>query len=361
MDILSFNKITKPIYEGGATISLKPESKWFFEVRRTDGTIRYPFGDRWFDNVFLDQFKNQVLNNGGIGFLNGGTGRYYDFLNLFFLDTVYSSRPVIELGSSNTAAVSTQTALQSYITSDNGYYFIGNTASISPTTGDFVATIKKTFAVETGTVTYREAGLKYSTTSTAVAGITSAGLLMNRVTFADLTLNSGEQLIATVAVKVPTLTVTGQTITISAQNGLDISGTLKLVGTTSRILGLNTLTTAGTLTNNGSTYGSIFPQITGSSNLFYLSTNSTHVAFNTASSGLNTNQASSSSWAAYTTNNFYRDFTGQWNTGGSNITFQSINLITGGGGVSGYQLLCNGSQTKNSASTLSLGLRFTLS
>jgi hypothetical protein len=84
MDILSFNKITKPIYEGGATISLKPESEWFFEVRRTDGTIRYPFGDKWIKNVVLDQFKNQVLNNGGFGFQNQGTGFRYDFLNCFF-------------------------------------------------------------------------------------------------------------------------------------------------------------------------------------------------------------------------------------------------------------------------------------
>lgn len=342
---------------------MKPESKWLFEVRRTDGTIRYPLGDRWVDNVVLDQFKNHVLNYGGMGYYNGGTGRYYDFLNLFFLDTVYNSRPVIELGSSSTAAVSTQTALQSYITSDNGYYAIGNTASISASTGDFVATIKKTFAVETGSVTYREAGLKYSTAQNAFANITSAGLLVNRVTFPDITLSAGEQLIATVAVKVPTLTVTGQTITIAAQNGVDISGTLKLVGTTSRILGLNTLTTAGVLTNNGATYGTIFPsgQNPTSTNLFYLTTTASHATFNTAASGLNSNVAGTNAWAAYTTNNFYRDFTGTWASGGSNITFQSINLITGGGGVSGYQLLCTGSQTKNSASTLSLSLRFSLS
>lgn len=345
---------------------MKPESKWFFEVRRTDGTIRYPLGDRWVDNVVLNQFKNQVLNNGGIGFYNGGTARYYDFLNLFFLESVYNWRSVIELGSSNTAATATQTALQSYIKSDNGFYASGNTATVSPTTGDFVATIKKSFAVETGSVTYREAGLKCASTSGVNGGpanLTAAGMLMNRVTFSDITLSSGEQLIVTVAVKVPTLTVNGQTITISAQNGVDISGTLKLVGTTSRILGLNTLTTAGVLTNNSATYGTIFPtsQNPTSSNQFYLTTTSSHAAFNTAASGLNSNVAGTNGWATYTTDNFYRDFTGTWASGGSDITFQSINLITGGGGTSGYQLLCTSSQTKAAAATLSLSLRFSLS
>jgi hypothetical protein len=364
MDILSFNKITKPIYEGGATISLKPESEWFFEVRRTDGTIRYPFGDKWIKNVVLDQFKNQVLTHGGFAFRNTGTNTDYDFLNLFFQHSQTSNRADIEIGTSNTAAVSTQTALQAFSKSDNGYYFIGNSATISPTTGDLVVTIKKTFAFETGTITYREAGLKVNPVSqTGVAGIVSPGLLINRVTFADLILNAGEQLIATVAIRVPTLTVTGQTISISAQNGLNISGTLRLVGTTNRNLGINTLTSGGTLTNNSTGWGTIFPtsQTASGISTLNLSTNSTHAAFNTASSGLNTNAATTSGWATYTTNNFFRDYTGQWASGGSNITFQSINLITSNNGTSGYQLLCTSSQTKVAASTLSLSLRFSLS
>lgn len=361
MDILSFSKITKPIYEGGATISMKPESKWKFEVRRTDGTIRYPLGDKWVDNVVLNQFKDQVFNNDGFTKQFQAFFTYYlDILNCFYKHPDRTIFGQIEVGSSNTAADASQTGLQSFVKADSGYYPIGNSVSVSSTTGDCVATIKKYFSVETGSVTYREAGLKVigESTDQGPAGIGSAGLMMNRITFSDITLSAGEQLIVTVAIKIPTLTATGQTITLAAQNGLDISGTLKLVGTTNRILSISTLTSAGVLTNNSNTWASIFPN---AGSLFYLSTNNTHAAFNTASSELNTNAASSDAWAAYTNGNYYRDFTGQWNTGGSNITFQSINLINGGGGVSGYQLLCDNSQTKSSASTLALSLRFSLS
>ena len=366
--ILPFSRLTSPqVLEGGTDISLATKGRWYFEVRRTDGTIRLPFGDRWVDNVILNQFKDKVLSYGG--FSDSGASQIATFLNSFFQhNTSVYSDVLIKVGTDSTPASATQTGLIGTSYTDNGWYSSGNSATVSGSTGIATMVMKKTLAVETGPKAYNEAVVfprGYSSTF-GPCGIYTAGLAMNRIKFpGTINLVNGDQLIITVAISVQTLAAATQTVTLSAQNGVNVSGQLKLVGTTAKLLG-NTVSAGGVLSAS-STDGAIFPNAGNNyaSNIapaqWYLSTASSHVAFNTTSPGLNTTIASSTTWGAYTTGNYYRDITGQWNSGGGDVAFRSISLLSSGDSyTAGYQLLLDNSQTKLSAGTLRFGLRFAL-
>jgi hypothetical protein len=364
MNILTFNKITKPIYEGGVEIDLRPKGKWFVEVRRTDGTIRYPFGEKWIDNVFINRWADgQLGGNGsrqGTSWEDFSADDKYTWLSLF-----YGTASSIAVGSGTTPAQQTDTALATPIRFDSTPFVSGNSVTWNSTTGNIVYTIKEEFPAETGSVSYNEAGIRLvgGTSSSAINGLTTAGSsgLVNRVVFpGSISLSSGEKLILTIAVTKQTLANSaGKTITIAAQNGVNISGVLKCIGTQAAIAG-GTVTADGVATLD-KLYADLFN--TGGITVALLSTKT---AFDTA--GVNptwgtTNQVDGI-WNTYTTNSRFRDIGYQWNQGtpATDTNFRSILFrnVTSGGAYGGYQLLLDNQMTKAANAVLAMNLRFTV-
>ena len=365
MDILTFNKITKPIYEGGASIDCSPKGKWFVEVRRTDGTIRYPFGDKWIDNVFLNQWADNQLaiwasGGTGVSWGNGGFANnagYWSWVSLF-----YGATASISVGSGTTTPSQTQTALANLIRSDSSPFVTGNTISWSSTTGNIVYSIKESFPTETGSVTYNEAGIRIENVGQQINGLgSSQSKIINRVVFpSGVTLSSGEQLIITVAVTIPSLaSSSGKTITIGAQNGLNISGVLKLIGSQAAMAG-GSVTAAGVRTQDTS-YNLLFA--TGQTAVALLSTKTAFDTAGTEPTWGTTNQVNGS-WGTYTNGNRYVDVGFTWGNGtpASDTAFRSILIRprSTSGALGGYQLLLDNQMTKASTATLALSLRFTV-
>jgi hypothetical protein len=372
MNILSFHKISRPIYEGGATIDLSPKAVWQIRVRRSDGTYRYPFGDNWIPNLFINRFANGLLGSGqGTNWgTNPGPNAWtetYSFIGGYFYGTGKGRK--FAVGSSSVAATASQTALQSEIRADSTASS-GNDASISFTNGDISYTISETFPTETSTVTYNEAAIKQTTASSGSAGmingLTSAGIF-NRLVFpGPVILQAGEALALKLSITINSCASTnGKTITIAAQNGVNISGALKLIGTSASILG-GVVTSAGSVTSTDTTYPLLFN--TNQTPNALLSTATTFSTQGTNPTWGDTNTGSGA-WSAYSTDSRLRDATFTWGNGtpASNTNFRSILMRSGAAaGISagtvrgGYQLLLDNEMTKDSTATLILSLRFTV-
>ena len=262
MQILSFNNLTRPFYEGGLTIDCRPRGEFLVEVRRTDGTIRRPFGDHLIENTFLNAWRDgQLAGTGPTGALNvsinnsWGSGTQSSSVLNTWLNLFHGDKSCLAVGSGSNAASASDTGLQTQVRFDSTPFSGGNVVTWSQSTGDVVYTIKEQFPTETGSVTYREAGIRINSGASGndfINGVAAnSSRIINRVVFpANVTLAAGETLILTLAITIPTLAkTTGKTITISAQNGMNISGELKLIGTEASIVG-GTLTAGGTITQN---------------------------------------------------------------------------------------------------------------
>ena len=372
MDILSFSKITKPIYEGDTIIDCRPRGKWLVEIKRSDGTIRRPFGDNWVNNVFLNAWAdNQMTGAAGsnASFGNPFVSTRFTWLNFFYgqgSDPANGNLMSFAVGSGTTPAQQTDTTLANQIRFDSTPFVTGNSISYSTTSGNVVYTIKEEFPVETDPVTYNEAGIRIVSGSGinqwVINGLGSnAARLINRVVFpGSINLIAGEQLILTLAVTIPTLgSSAGKTITIAAQNGVNISGVLKCIGSQAAIAG-GTVTAAGAITQTVR-YTNLFnTQLTP---VALLSTKTAFDTLGTDPTWGTTNQVNGT-WAAYTTGNRFRDIGFTWGNGtpASNTNFQSILFRnqTDAGAYGGYQLLLNNQMTKASTATLALSLRFTV-
>jgi hypothetical protein len=366
MNILVFNKLTKPIYEGGLTIDCAPRGQFLVEVRRPDGTIRRPFGDNLIQNTFLDQWRNEHLNPSTVraeckGWNNGATS---DSQMNTWTDFFYGARSSIAIGSGSATASASNTGLASPIRHDSSPHASGNGITWSQSTGDTVYTIKEEFPAETGSVTYREAGIRLEPLSTSTTGgingmAHNSGLsrLMNRVVFpANVTLNSGEALILTIVVTIPTLASTnGKTITISAQNNMNISGVLRLYSPQNNIVG-GTVTGGGAITNTRT-----HTALTISRNLLCaMNTSTTAGTLGSLLSG-GTNSTEATSVITWTSGQSYIDygFTFGANIPTSNFTFGQLRLRPSGVDA-GYQLLLDSTMTKATAGILAFTMRLSL-
>jgi hypothetical protein len=357
-----------------AEVSLKPKAKWLAEVRDTDGTIRPAFNGEWFDNLFLNTFRDSFFNNGfSVVGNNNGQNAKGSLLSMFFGNSnqnyiYWTTR--MSVGGSSTPATVTQTGLQAYIKDSNAVYPTGNTASMNPTNGDAVFTLKQQFAIEIGTITYKEACLKISNTlnggGNTILGIANySSLNLNRVVFpAGLTLTVGQQLILTCAITMPTAAVTPIPVTLAAQNGVNISGNLQLVGTSSSILG-GVVGANGIITSDDVTLP-LLPD-TASSTRFStlpflgLTTASSFPSYNSNTTGMQTNSVAGV-WSTYTNGTGFMDLTANWGLGNpaSDTAFRSICVGTTSG-VNGYQLLLANQMTKQASAMLSIAFRFSLS
>lgn len=374
MNIYSFHKISRPIYEGGATIDLTPKGQWFVQVRRTDGTFRYPFGDRWIDNLFLTGYVDGQLGGGQFPEGKGWASEWVGNRNTYtFLDYFYGGKSSLAIGSGTTPVTAGDTALANQIRFDSTPFATGNFTSWNSSNGNLNFTIKEQFPVETGSVTYNEAGFRITQAGAggstgwdniAINGLTAAGAtrLVNRVVFpSGISLVSGEQLIITISITIPSLASTGgRTITISAQNGMNISGVLKLIGSAAAMVG-------GTVSQNGiiSPYNVTHPTLfdTAVVPVGLLSTKTTFDTLGVDPTWGTTNQVNGQ-WGTYTNGSRVRDIGFQWNSGtpATDTAFRSILFreITDAGARGGYQLLLDNEMTKASSAVLSLALRFSI-
>lgn len=366
--ILPFHRISAPqVLEGGTDISLKPTGKFRVEVRRTDGTIRLPFGDRFIDNVILNNFRNKVMASGGIAKNNYSpyTSVYGTFLTTFYQSNFNAATTSqLYVGTSSTPADATQTALQGTVQAAASYTSVGNSITINSTTGDIVAVVCKQFAAQASNITLNECGLSITSGSQATLVFFNnesyTTTLVNRCVFpSPVVLVAGEVLYLTFAMTIPTLASTAQTVTLASQNGFDVSGQLKLVGTANAMIGAYAYAYGTSQVQDSTTMGSFFPQ-TQAAPVFALSTVSSFPSFGVAASGLDANAAGSSGWGTYTNNSYQRDYNGIWASAAGPFTdMRSIYL--GKGGASGYQLLLDNPMTKAVGSTLNFGLRFSMS
>lgn len=381
MDILSFHKISRPIIEAGATIDMRPRAMWQPRILRTDGTWRYPWGDQWHGNHILNQFVDGFLSNptttkGAFFSTINGTAQAtssLSFASLFSesLDTAASYWFLrMRVGTGTAPATQSDTSITNPKTSDA--IGIGNTGTISASNGNLVYTITRRFAAATGTEVWTEGGLMrigpntFNEGNRGWLGATyNAGSTFNedrlqsRILFPQaVTVNTGEVLELVCAVTVPTLAVNAQTVTFATQNGMNISGQLKLVGTSASIIGGTIDNTAGTLTANTQ-----LPLISDwTASRAGLSALTSHAAFNTASSSLAGNDVQGV-WAAYTTGSRFRDMTFTWPVGtpATNTNLRSITIYRNGSNTtSGYQLLLDNQQTKASNAAMSVTFRWQL-
>jgi hypothetical protein len=377
MNILSFSKLTRPIYESGISLDLRPKGSWQVCVRRTDGTYRYPFGDKYIPNLFINRFANGLLGAITQGNFNRGDGfgwstnrtsgttfsvAVYSLLSGYFFGTTAGRK--LAIGSSNIPVDPTQTSLQAEIRSDSAPT-TGNYAAIDFSSGGITYNIAESFPVETSTVTYREAAIKFTTPSGSegemINGLSSPGIL-NRVVFpSDVTLTSGESLLLKVAITTQSAANTdGIPINIDAQNGMNVSGKLKCIGTASSILGGIPTSIGGNTTNDiaypllfGPTMSPKLVLIT--ENTFF--TQNVNPTWGTA--------LVNGTWSSYASNSRYRDvvFTMGNNVPNTNFVFQSICFRDGyttGSVQGGYQLLLDNQMTKATNATFIIGLRFNL-
>lgn len=370
MQILTFNNITRPYYEGGLTIDCRPQGKFLVEVRRRDGTIRRPFGDHLIENTFLNAWRDGQMGGTGTNSSSniisshswGGGGSASNFNS--WLDLFFGARSVLAIGSGSTAASASDTALGAEIRADSTAFAGGNSVTWSQSSGDVVYTIKEQFPTETGSVTYREAGIKINSTATTgqnINGLTGTSTrLINRVVFPSaVTLASGESLILTIGVTIPTLAkTTGKTITISAQNSVNISGQLRVISAEASLVG-GTVTGAGVVTAN---YDHTMLFGTNRGHQALLSTKTAFDAQGTNANWGSTN-AVSGVWASYTNGNYYRDLAFTWSSGtpATSTDFRSILMRPGAAGtMGGYHLLLDNQQTKAILGALSFALRFSV-
>lgn len=351
---------THPL-ELGLEINLKPRGFFDCEILRANGATERPWKTPQ-ENTILKYFRNQIGNTGFGG-----------YNNLSMLAMIAGGYKGIILGLSDIAATGAEGGGSGVTAALGGPLYSpwanstnaagsGNSAIVDPTTGNCILTRRVVFYPAPSEVTLREAAYHTSGTSPGAwinAQVNSDISFSRAVLSNPIVLGAGDVVTMSYSIVIPTLAITPQTISLPPQNGMDLSGQLKLIGTESHICG-GTITGAGVVTffNSSMTAGlgqgggiyPIYPR-------WGLTTAAAFPADLTATTGMNANPSDTQGWSAYGWNSYFRDFTGQWNLASGPFTFRSINLYLGAG-TNGYQLLLDASQTKENSRVLAVAMRF---
>lgn len=362
-------QIFVPTHPIEAELVIRPKLEGYFdcEILHPNGMIEKPW-DKPQKNTISTAYINQMFTGGGNGppffhGINGGTA----------LNMPHNAGQALVIGPSD-ATIAAANLRTTNLPSEGGtllgartYWTTtragsGNVADIDSTTGNAILTVNMIFSAAPVAHTVREVCLTQSNndggTRNWFSG--SATWSFNRAVLpTPITVNQGAVLTLSYTLVIPTLAVTAQTVTLAAQNGMNISGQLKLIGTKANILG-GSVTGAGVMTaiNGWVTVGTggggmIFPSNARGS----LVSDTTFPAFNTNASNWGVNLQSSSSWSAYNTNTYTRTYETVWNSAFATTNFRSITLHNGSG-TYGYQLLLDNQQTKELNKTLTVGWTF---
>lgn len=345
-------QIFVPTHPVEVELAIKPKLEGYFdaEILHPNGSIERPF-EKPQKNTVLINYLDRAFNSN----FNGGMGNLIIDSQAIAIGTsnaANSSRLQID----STDPVKNAAALFEQVAWSTNRATSGNSADIDPTTGNAIMTITAVFPPATAPVTIREAASVNTSGSTSAwfgGNFTGTYFTFSRVVLpSPITLAVGDILTMSYTIVIPTLSVTAQTVSLASQNGMDISGQLKLIGSPAKIIGA-TITAAGARTADGT--GHVIPvSATGG-----LTTATTFPTQLTQTTGMGTNASSASAWGNYTRFSLTRDYTTTWNSAFATTSFRSITLNTSG--THGYQLLLNNQQTKESGKTLSINWRFALS
>lgn len=360
-------QIFVPTHPLEVELAIKPKLEGYFdaEILHPNGSIERPF-DKPAQNTILSAYLDEVLSRGSS-------------LNGTMHNIVFGPGNGLVVGTSNGANSRKLPAFSSFanlanvspldapVMSTTTRAATGNSSDINTTNGNALLTLNCVFAAAPTAMTLREACLTQLAGSTFAAwwqgNIGNQYWTLNRVVLpTPIVLNAGDVLTMSFTLVIPTLAITPQTISLPAQNGMNLSGQLKLIGTAANILG-GTVTADGTRTPlqgsdspGTSAGGAIVPFIPAGG----LTTATAFPTQLTNTTGMNTNVASSSAYATYARGSLFRDFATTWNSAFATTNFRSVTLYLGNG-TYGYQLLLDAQQTKESGKTLSINWRFALS
>jgi hypothetical protein len=307
------------------------QGKYKVQILHPRGTITKPFGDDFIPNV---------ITNAGLDAAMSGTG-LYTFVNQYF-----------KAGTSATAVAVTDTALNAWWAGSNVKTGSGAGTTNDTVNGAATHTQSIDFAAAGSGVTLNEFGAGNSTSNT--------GTLYTHSLFpAAVTLNTGDVLRVayTLTVSIPA-TVTAVPISLSAINGFNISGNMKVVGTFTNIFGL--FAAGGTLTGGFDEY---IRNSLASTNTVLCSAPTTFPTVNASISTTALGTSVSGSLATYTNGSFSRNQTFIWVPSNPSSTVSNVNgiLLNSSSTSTGVYILLTSAQTKANTNTLTVITNCTMS
>src|SRR4029077_17682726 len=316
----------------GITLKATLSGKYKVEVCRNGQVVRKPFGDRWFPNLITNVCLDQLMQGTAFNTLLGSYCR---------------------AGSGVTPPANTDTQLTAQLRSTNTFFTGGGTGTTIGTVNDTVNgaathTLVYEFAAESSSVTYNEIGLASS------AGPTGGSLYTHSLLSSGVSLVSGDNLRLTYALTFSfPATVTPVTVSLSAINGFNISGQLKVVGTFANIFGL--WSSASTLSGGQDTV--LRNSATGIGTLYSAPT--TFPGVNTVLSGVTALGSNvTGSLGTYTAGSFTRTQQFIWVPSNPASTASNVaGFIIGTGSLTfALMLLLSSAQTKANTNTLTVNV-----
>lgn len=352
------NILIKKFQELGLEVNLAPQGYYDCEILRANGQMEKPW-DKPQKNAINPKWKDNFLNTGTV---QSSSGR---FLELLFQGGIghwmtFGS----DAGAINSYDQVTNwthfgdRTVNAVLGATNTYDTIGNSATVDPITGNIVMTARMVY-VATSAQTIREVAFG-GAQAWASSSYGTASRLSRAVLASPIVLNQNDTLFMSYTIVIPTLAVTPQAVTLAAQNGMNLSGQLKLVGAVAEIIG-GVVSVSGTLSGNATSTS----QPSSSGGMIYptwprwgMSANATFPVFNAAATNLAAVAvANTTTQPAYVAGTYNRNWNGQFSPGAR--TFRSISLSQFSG-VVGYQLLLDAEQTQAADKTLVVGLNFAL-
>ncbi len=352
------NILIKKFQELGLEVNLKPEGYYDCEILRANGQMEKPWAQPQ-KNAINPKWKDNFLNTGTVQSSNGR------FLDLLFQSSIGHwmtfGSDAGAINSYDQAASWTHfgdRTVNAVVGATNSYDTIGNSATIDPITGNIVMTARMVY-VATSAQTIREVAFG-GAQAWAGSSYGTASRLSRAVLASPIVLNQNDTLFMSYTLVIPSLAVTPQAVTLAAQNGMNLSGQLKLVGTVAEIIG-GVVSVSGQL--SGPTTYTV--QSSSSGGMIYptwprwgMSTDATFPVFNNAATNLAAvAAANTTSQPAYTSGTYNRNWNGQFSPGAR--TFRSLSLSQFSGSV-GYQLLLDAAQTQAADKTLVVSLNFAI-
>jgi hypothetical protein len=299
--------------------------KYKVQVCRNGVVVREPFGDNWIPNLVLNQ---------GLDLMITGT----DCTGLMTFGRI---------GSGTTTPTVSDTSLANQLKVTSTILGSGNGTTNDTVNGAATHTKVYEFAAESATVTYNELGVgSAQSTNLGTRALFPSGVVCNN--------GDNMRLTYSLTFSIPSI-VSPVTISLSAVNGFNVSGTLKTVGTFQNLFAA---LAAGGGSSGGGTWPSLF---NGSAGVGILgSAPTTFPTVNTALSYTSLGSNVTGSQGSYTNGTFTRNCTFQWVPSNPSATVSNVNDIlicwTGAPGNHGHLLLLNSPQTKANTNTLTITL-----
>jgi hypothetical protein len=305
--------------------------KYKVQIVRDGKVIREPFGDKWLPNLITNQGFDQIFNNG---------------------NAINTCMAAIRAGTSATAPTNADTNLNANWGGTTTVTGSGASSTNDTTNGACTHTVSFDFAAAASGVTLNEVAL--ATAATNIANIFTHALFPSPVT-----LNTGDVLRVayTVTWSIPA-TVTAVPISLSAINGFNISGNMKVCGTFAQIFGAQNAAGSWTALPNNHY---IFNAATAGGGSGLCSAPTTFPAVNTTLNATQIGSGVTGTLGSYTNGSFSRNQTFVWVPSNPTTTVSNVyGIATGLNFSTATYILLNAAQTKANTNTLTVITNCTL-